>query len=200
MERTGKKDDVYWIQEFRQGDSLAFAYFYKRYYQRLHYFANRLIQDDQESNDIISKCFAKLWEKRSDFNTSENIKAYLYISCRHTCLTYLRDVKNRTAAQELYFDHLNKSENSVLNEVIQAEFLQILDNEINLLPEMCQRVFRLLYFEGKKTDEIAAQLGLSVQTVRNYKTRAIEKLKTSFLKKGITRPFFLAFLLFIDNL
>ena len=63
----------------------------------------------------------------------------------------------------------------------------------------CREVFNLIYFEGKKTDEIAFQLNLSVKTVRNHKARAVDQLKTAFLKKNLSGPFYLAFLLFIDG-
>ncbi len=194
MEPAGKKDEQYWVEQLINGNDKALGYFYN-----LH-FAGRLTQDEPEASDIVAECFIKLWRKHPDFITGENVKAFLYITCKNRCLSFLRDTKRKTAAQQLYFSQLEQNENNVLHQIIEAEFLQILDHEVSLLPEMCRKVFSLLYFEGKKTDEIAAELNLSVQTVRNYKTRAVEKLKTSFLQKGISCTFLIAFLAFIKNL
>jgi RNA polymerase sigma-70 factor (family 1) len=200
MEPKGKEKEQYWIKQLASGNNKAVSYFYDLHYASLVYFANRLIQDEAEATDIVAECFIKLWSKYGDFSTTENIKAFLYIACRNSCLSFLRDIKRRTAAQQLYFSQLEQSENNIAHQIIEAEFLQILDKEVDELPEMCRKVFHLLYFEGKKTDEIAEELNLSVQTVRNYKTRAVEKLKTSFLQKGISGPFFIAFLILIEKL
>ncbi len=200
MELRKKKDDAYWITQLKNGNNNALSYFYDLHYTALVYFAIRLTQDEPQAKDIVSESFVKVWEKHQDFTTIENLKAFLYIRCRNECLNYLRSLKRKTAAQQLYFDQLELSEDSVLHEIIQAEFLQILDEEISLLPQKCREVFKLLYYEGKKTAEIAMQLDISVKTVRSHKGNAVELLKTAFLKKGISRPFYLAFLLFINRL
>ncbi len=104
---TGRRN----LLEAKKG---ALNYFFGQHYQPLVYFAYRLTQNEEEAEDIVADCFAKLWEKREGFQTAENIKAYLYISCRNVCLTYLRDLKRKTAAQQLYFEQLEKSGNSIL--------------------------------------------------------------------------------------
>ncbi|MCD0487791.1 RNA polymerase sigma-70 factor [Pedobacter sp. MC2016-14] len=200
MEPKGKENEQYWLNEFIAGNNQALGYFYKLHYKPICYFATRLTQHEPEAKDIVTDTFVKLWEKHAEFETAANIKSFLYLSVRGACLNYLRDLKKRTAAQQLYFEQIDQNGNSVLHEIIEAEFLKILDREINLLPEKCKEVFTMLYFEGKKTDEIAAELEISVQTVRNHKTRAVELLKSSFLKKGVSGPFFAAFLIIIQKL
>ncbi len=199
MEQLSKKDDVYWIGQLIAGNNKALSYFYGLYYSSLCYFAIRLIQDEAQAKDIVSESFVKVWEKHSDFVTAENIKAFLYIRCRNECLNYLRSLKRRIASQQYYFEQFNLNEDIILHEIIQAEFLEILDEEISLLPQKCGEVFKLLYYEGKKTDEVAQHLGISVKTVRSHKANAIEILKTAFLKKGISEAFYLTFLFLIHR-
>jgi hypothetical protein len=43
------------------------------------------------------------------------------------------------------------------------------------------------------------QLNVSVKTVRNQKARAVELLKTAFLKKGMSAALLLALVLFLDK-
>lgn len=199
MGLTGNQEETYWVTQFIGGNKRALNYFFEIHYQRLCYFALRLTKDEEEAKDIVSNCIIKLWEKHANFQTAENIKAFLYISCRNGCLEYLRNLKRKTLAQQTYFEQLSENEDTILQEIIEAEFLQILNQEIDLLPGRSGEVFKLIYLEGKSTDEIAQTLDLSVQTVRNHKTRAIEMLKTSFLKKGISGTLMLSFLLFIDR-
>lgn len=183
-----------WLELFRKGDDTALSYFFKLHYKALVYFVERLIQDQLEAEDVVADCFVKTWERREDFETAANIKAFLYISCRNASLNYLKHLKVKTAAQQKYFKELEEGEESILAKIIETEVLVILNQEIEQLPQNYRDVFRLLYFDQLKTDEIAAQLGLTVQTVRNYKARAIDLLKASMLKKGISEVMMLAFL------
>lgn len=192
-------DENYWIKELHNGAQSAIAYFFDLHYQPLCFFSNRLIQNEAEAKDIVAHSFVLLWQKSRDFNTVENVKGFLYKACRNDCLNFIRDNKRANVAQQLYINQVQQREESVLQEIIRAEFLQILTHEISFLPERPKDVFNMIYFEGKKIDEIAVELGLSVQTVRNHKTRAIDLLKTSFLKKGISQPLMTAFSFFIER-
>lgn len=188
-----------WVNELSDGNEEALSYFFKKHHHSLCYFAAKLVQDVPQAEDIVAECFVKLWERRDKFGDSEKIKAFLYISCRNRCLKYLRDVKRKTAAQEVYFKQLDQNEEEILYEIIDTEVIDTLAWEIEELPEKCREVFKMIYFEGKKTDEIALALNLSVQTVRNHKTRAIEQLKAQFLKKGLSAALQLALLFFVDR-
>jgi RNA polymerase sigma-70 factor (ECF subfamily) len=199
MTAIGNLSDQQIIVAFNTGDEESLSYFFKLHARSLKYFAEKLILDVAEAEDIVADCFYKMWEKRAEFDTTQNIKAFLFVSCRNACLNYLRGLKRKTAAQEHYFVQLERSQDTILNEIIETEFLQILNAEIDRLPERIREVFKLIYFEGKRTDEIAMQLDVSVKTVRNQKARAVELLKTAFLKKGMSAALLLALVLFLDK-
>jgi len=163
-------------------------------------FGRERIQDKEEAEDIILDCFAKLWNgDHAQVYSLQNIKAFLYISCRNACFNHLKKLKTKTAVQEEYSKQLDYSEESVLNKIIETEVVELLAQEIEHLPEKCREVFKLLYFDHKKPDEIARELGISVKTVSGHKAKAIEILKSSVTKKGISNTLFLALLLFLDN-
>jgi len=192
-------DDAYWLKEFQRGSEQAFNWFFNLHNKSLFYFASRLIQDIPQAEELVSQCFIKLWERQQNFETAENIKAFLYITCRNSCLKHLRDLKRKTADQHLYLSQLEESEETVLYEIIDTEIISILAREIEDLPDRCREIFSLLYFEQKKTAEVALLLNINVQTVRNQKTRAIELLKTKLIKKGLSGMHLLAFLLFVNG-
>lgn len=194
QENTGKRLDA-----FHDGDDQSLAYFFDKYSKSLIFFASRLVRDDAEADDIVTDCFVKVWEKRATFETEEHIKAFLYLSCRNACLDHLKHLKVRSNVQVDYLNSLEKEEDTILYQIITTEVLDILYREIELLPENYRSVFKLIYFEHLKTDEIAAQMDISVQTVRNYKARAVELLKKSMLKNGLSGTLTLAFLLFMDG-
>lgn len=199
MTELEDKSENRWTDHLRQGEQTALTFFFKKHHQSLYYLASGLIQDTAQAEDIVADCFIKLWERRDRFADAEKIKAFLFISCRNSCLNHLRDKKRKTAAQALYLKQLEINSEELLYEVIDTEIIDLLAREIEELPEKCREVFKLLYLEGKKTDEVARELQLNVQTVRNHKTRAIELLKAQFLKKGLSAALQLAVLLYLDR-
>ena len=196
MGSAGIRDEAYWIKALSNGEDAAMVYLIKQYHKSLRYFAYRMVQDADEAEDLVSDCFLKLWERRAEFKTEQNIKAFLYISCRNACLNYLQHLKVKSHVQQNHLNQLNQTEDNLLQEIIKTEVLDFLVKEIENLPEKYRQVFKLLYFDGKKTDEIAIQLNLSVKTVRNYKAIAVDLLKTTMLKKGLSGSlsFFLIFI------
>ena len=193
------RQEIAWMDEFHKGNESSLAYFFKEHHRSLCYFATKIVNDELQAEDIVADCFIKLWDRRESFETPEKVKAFLYIACRNNCLNYLRDQKRRTAAQELYFQQLDQDSEEFLYEIIDTEIVDILAREIESLPGKCREVFKLIYLEGKNTDEIAGVLGLNVQTVRNHKTRAIELLRAQFLRKGLTATVQLFLLMFLDK-
>jgi RNA polymerase sigma-70 factor (family 1) len=191
--------EQYWMEAFRNGEEKALVHFFELHGKSLAYFTGRMLDDKAEADDIVSKCFLKLWQKHEHFNTAQNIKAFLYISCRNACLDYLAALKVRTVAQERYIIHLQNGDETILYDVIQTEVLDMVHKEIEELPDKMKVIFKMLYVEGRSTAEIAAELGLSIQTVRNQKIKAIAVIKNSLVKKGVSNALQLAFLFFIHK-
>jgi len=193
------KQDKQWIEEFQRGNESALAYFFKEHHRSMCYFASKIVKDERQAEDIVADCFIKLWDRRQTFENVDKIKAFLYIACRNNCLNYLRNEKRKTAAQELYLRQMDEDSDEIIYEIIDTEIVDILAREIESLPDKCREVFKLIYLGGKSTEEIAAELNLNVQTVRNHKTRAIELLRAQFLKKGLSATLQLFLLMYVEK-
>jgi len=200
MEVKSNHTEDYWIDAFRKGDQKALGHFVQLFSKPLVYFTTRMLQEKEEAEDIVSKCFLKLWQRHADFKNTNNIKAFLYISCRNSCLDYLASLKVRTSVQENYLYHLKSSGENVEYGIVEAEILNLMNQEIEALPEKMKIIFKLLYIEGKSTLDVATELKLSIQTVRNQKTKAIQMIKKSLVKKGISTALQAAILFFFKNI
>ena len=88
-------------------------------------------------------------------------------------------VKNGEVLSPEAFDELPEEEKKeLINDLnlMQEEIYRELYVAVRELPEKCQKVFGL-HLEGKKNDEIAEILGISVLTVKSHKQNAIHILK-----------------------
>lgn len=166
------------IASLKKGDPDALQTLLKHYYSPLCLFAERLLADSAAAEDIVGESFVKLWNKKSDFENHQNLKAFMYITVRNACLNYLKQAKRDSLSKKQLAYLTGEKEEFVLNEMIRAEVLKEVMDEINNLPEQCRKVLKLGYLEGMKNQEIADLLNISIHTVKNQKARAIQLLKT----------------------
>ena len=174
-----KNPGLHIIAGFQQGNKEAFAAVYNMHYSRLYGFIKKIIEDREEAQDITAETFVKLWKLRANFNTEENIKAFLYITARNACMDYLRYRQRQTVnKQALGYVLLQQQESlPAPNDEIKTAVLQQIHSEIENLPTQCKRIFKMAWLEGKKNAAIAEQLSLTEQTIRNQKARAIKILR-----------------------
>lgn len=174
------------IVSFKNGGPDALQTLLKHFYNPLCLFADRLLADRAAAEDIVGESFIKLWHKRTDFETLQNIKAFMYITVRNACLNYLKRAKRDSLSKKQLAYLTGEKEEFILNEMIRAEVLKEIMHEINNLPEQCGKVLKLGYLEGLKNQEIAALLNISVHTVKNQKARAIQLLKLRLGGRDLT--------------
>ena len=178
------------VEGIKNGDQRAFGQFFQDYWQTLYYFVYRLIRNPTESHAIATDTFSKVWKLRANFDRYSSMRAFLYVTARNSAYDYLRYEANRKKNQELLPGDLDdlastQTDNSpgALNDIIQAELLQAAYKELASLPEQRKRVLTLFFIEDQTTEEVAEQLGISTDLVRNIKAQALKQLRNKMLHK-----------------
>lgn len=162
---------------FKKGDPRALQVIFSQFYSPLCLFADRLLRDRPAAEDIAGESLVKLWNRHTDFENIQNVKAFLYITTRNACLNLLKQMQRESLSKKQYAWLTGDKEEFVLNEMVRVEVLQQVHREIDNLPAQCQKIFKLSYYKGRKNHEIAEMLNISVHTVKNQKARAIQLLK-----------------------
>lgn len=173
-----------YITDFRKGNISAFGHFYNLFYTPLCFFAEQIILDKPAAEDVVADIFIKLWEKREDFNTEENIKAFLYISTKNACRNILKH-KTHVRRYEESAGFPVFDEDLVLDKILFTEVYWSLYNAIEKLPPQCQNVLKMSYLEQMKNQEIADKLNISINTVKTQKARAILLLRKQLGSKHL---------------
>jgi RNA polymerase sigma-70 factor (family 1) len=169
------------IDRLKQADPDAYSTFFNFYYAPLCYFGTQLIKDRPAAEDIVKDTFIKLWQKHRDFESAQNVKAFLYITVRNASLNFLRHMAVReTTQKELRYLGRDREDAVALNAMIKTEVLKEVYYQIEKFPEKRKHIFKLAYLEGMKNEEIATLLDISVSTVKTQKARAILALRIHF--------------------
>ena len=173
-DNIGEEEAVF---AFLKGREEGFDALFHRYYPPLRYLAQDLLGSHAAAEDIVSDSFVKLWERRGRLGTSGSIRAWLYTTVQNACIYVLR----REKLKMLHLAYTKRSgegqERPVLHRLIEAETLHRLHTALKTLPPKCGKVLRMYYLEEKSLQEIAAELNLSLSTVKSQKGRAVELLK-----------------------
>jgi RNA polymerase sigma-70 factor (family 1) len=182
------------IENFSNGDEKALDIIFRRYHAPLLYFAQQLIHNKEEAEDKVLETFGKLWKLHENFDTENNIKAFLYITTRNQCFNYLRSSQRKktilTDPNETFDDHIEARDT-----YLDAEVLRQLYNEIEKLPQRSREILKMLYFEGMTAAQIAVRLDIETDTVYSQKRHAIETLRKHFINKKFTAAVILLMLL-----
>lgn len=150
---------------------------FKENYRPLVFFAFRLTQNYGEAEDAVQDAFVKYWNHRERISDSPAaIKSYLYTSVKNACSNNRRHqvVAARFEAER---EAAVETERDMLDLMLEAETIALVHRAISILPPVCRQVVRLSHFEGKKNEEIAIEMGISVNSVKTHKKRGIKMLR-----------------------
>lgn len=182
-------EDTIITEKLRKGDEGAFRCIYERHYVLLCRFANQMLNDAALSEEIVDDVIFYLWEHRAEIEIVYSIRAYLMRAVRNRCLNELQSLHRR---EELRFssfclpenmellDSVFVEEDHPLGILLEQELEDELSRSIEELPVECRTVFKKSRFEQKKYEEIASELGISVNTVKYHIKNAL-----AFLQKRL---------------
>ena len=165
------------VAGLRNSNEMVFETIFRNFYERLCNYANSMINDMDEAEEIVQNTFLVIWERRESTEIHTSVKSYLYQSVHNNCLNRIKHYKVRRQYSEYYQHHAIQSIDSTSHELIGAELEQQINKAIEALPRQCKTIFKLSRFENLTYAEIASQLKLSVKTVDNHMVRALRILR-----------------------
>lgn len=148
-------------------------------YRPLCLFALHYIPDPDEVEDVVQECFTALWEKLEEGKAIANRRAYLYMTVRNRCLDMLRKKGIETESLKLY-DTYGIIDDDDAQERSQTEAR--LWTAVDALPPKCRQALLLSKRDGLKYEEVAREMGISENTVRNQISKALKLLKEGAVK------------------
>ena len=183
MEGSNSPYNDFFLSQLKAGSESAFEHIFKIDYQRIVGFCEQFIEDKDQSQNIAQEAFVKLWLNRSQLESVNGIHSFLYTAAKTDCLNYLKHQKVINRHRDLQLQakeaELNREilESFDFNQLELMELEKLINQAIEELPEKCRLVFRLSRIEGKKKNEIANELEISVKSVEANITRALKTLK-----------------------
>lgn len=174
-----EKEDSEWVirSRFSESPKAGFELLFHRYHKVLCSHAVRFVYSREVAEDLVSDVFCRFWKTRAYEAVNSSYRYYLFRSVRNEAYNYLK----------LEFQKFEKLDESAYNisglsnqpdYVAQyEEVLRQVENLVESLPPQCRKVFLLSRFEGKKYQEIADELDISVKTVEVHIGKALDLMR-----------------------
>lgn len=179
MTNYSKYPDDELVALLKQNDQAAFTEIYDRYYAPLFTHVNKMVMDEDLSQDILQEVFIWIFEKAISLEISSSLKTYLYTAVRYKVFDAIKHNKVRT---DYVTDIAAYSDDAVYNadeRLRLAELVSIIDKEIELMPPKMKEIFNLSRKRHLSHKEIADLLGVSEHTVRTQIQRALKILRSN---------------------
>ena len=144
-------------------EELVFSAFFKANVKSLRNYLYFKFGNGEKANDITQDSFIKLWENCKNVPL-EKAKSYIYTIANNASLNEIahQKVVLRYAQNNTGNDRTNLNPEYLIEE---EQFRQKLEKAIDKLTEAQRTAFLLHRIEGKKYNEIAVILGISVKAV-----------------------------------
>jgi RNA polymerase sigma factor (sigma-70 family) len=176
-------DDIALLRQYtEQNSEEAFAALVTRHVNKVYSVALRHTQNPHQAEEITQAVFVILARKAPHFGKRVILEGWLYQTARLTAVTFIRsEIRRARREQEAHMQ-------SLLNENESEVWIQIsplLDAAMARLNEADRHAIVLRFIYGKSMKEIGAALGGSESAVKMRVNRALEKLHTIFIRRGI---------------
>ena len=167
------------IFELKTGDAKAYEALFRQLYEPLCRYAFSILQNYEETEDIVQDVFCKLWDQRDKMEIHTSIKSYMYRMVHNSCLNKVKKTQMQSEHHEQMAFGSVLSCNNVEYALSHKELSQQIDLAVAALPERCRQVFFLSRMQQLSYAEIAQELQISPNTVE---TQIVKALKTLRLK------------------
>ncbi|MGN7722383.1 RNA polymerase sigma factor [Chitinophaga sp. 22620] len=176
------QNDMELLERLKQNDTEAFGILFDRYWEGLFLFAWKRLKSKQDAEDVVQQVFMKIWEHRTSRTITYSLQAYLYRSVSYEVIDALKNMTGSPEDLDAVNEHILPVFNDILEKLTADELNELINAEINALPQRMQQVYRLSREEDLSITEIAQKLEISEQTVKNQLTTALSRLRKPIMQ------------------
>ena len=179
MEQTNHSTDTL-LASFQAGNMAAFSQLYNLHINVLFNYGLKLTIDKELLKDCIHDIFVKLYTKKDELGTIDNLRSYLFISLKNKLCDELRRrmYMSDTAVEEVSISTPTDVEDDYMEEEQRKNEFSLVRRMLDQLSPRQREALTLYYIEEKKYEDICEIMNMNYQSVRNLMYRGLTKLRS----------------------
>jgi RNA polymerase sigma factor (sigma-70 family) len=142
----------------------------------------------RDVEDIVQESYLRIWKARAA-HPIQSGKAFLFTVARNVALNLMqrRRISPILPVADLVSLPVIDNEADIPETACSREEIALLADGIETLPARCREIFILRRIQGVPQKEIAARLGISVQTVQVQVQRGVKHCARFLRRRGVKR-------------
>lgn len=178
-------DDIMLLREFAEGDSQeAFAAIVSRYINLVYSTALRQVHDFHLAEEVTQAVFIILAQKAGSLNSRTILSGWLCRTARNASANALTIQRRRQERENQYMEttqsHSDESETELWRRIEP-----LLETAMSQLGPGDHDAVVMRFYERKSFKDVSAALGTSEAGAKMRLSRALEKMRKFFSKRGI---------------
>jgi RNA polymerase sigma-70 factor, ECF subfamily len=171
-----QNNDVELLKAIAGGDESALAEVYDRYRVILFSLLLRILNNRQESEDVLQEVFLQVWRRAADFDETRGRPfTWLVTLTRSRGIDRLRSLAARERVAIAGAREESELVSDAAADAFRSEQRGLVVSALSQLPEEQKGPLMLAYFDGLTQSEIATRLGAPLGTVKT-------RMRTGMLK------------------
>jgi len=177
-------DDMPLLREYAaHGSEAAFAELVSRRIGFVYSAALRQLRDPNLAEEATQAVFILLAQKAGRISARTILTGWLFKTTRFVALAQIRtSAKRRQREQE---PHMQTELQAAVPDPLWEQMSPLLDEALAALGEKDRQALLLRFFENKSLAEVGGVLGAGEDTARKRVSRALDKLRKYFSKRGV---------------
>lgn len=158
-----------------KGDEKALGMVVDRYYTSLCIYSAGITGNPQESEDIVQELLVNMWEKKL-FRNISSLKTYLYIAVRNRSVESVKLSRSYECLESVEAEIIGEMDEDFLGEDYDGRVRDLYESFSRLSPNEYKVLMKIIV-ESCRYRDVADELGVSVNTVKEYMKRAMRKMR-----------------------
>ena len=159
----------------------GFTNIYEHYVEYVFSICHRYLGDVPLSEDITSKIFTSLWERREELCKQtwqeDSWRRYLAKAVKHKVYDHYKSREQSDKYKSTVIRELYPSGNTTEEQIHYGELSQQMSQLIKELPPKCKEVFLMSRDVGLSHREIAERLSISQNAIKKHVNKALQHLR-----------------------
>ena len=176
-EQMEQKDDIYYIEKVKSGQTNYFSYIVENYQDIVFSIALKVLKNREDAEEMAQESFIKAYKSLHTFKGNAKFSTWLYRITYNNCISEVRKRKIHFASTD-EMEIKDETDEMNLDGIPEENRARVIKEAMERLPEEEYTLVLLYYFEDQSIDEICKVTTLSESNAKVKLYRARKKLYT----------------------
>jgi RNA polymerase sigma factor (sigma-70 family) len=163
-------------KDFKSGDLAAYSLIYRKYFFILYNYGLKFCSDKELIKDCIQDLFIKIWNNRENLNDTTSVKYYLFTSLKNKLIDALKSSSQKFKVSDDVMNLDVVDEEDSESELFYFQKERVF-SAMNKLSRHQQKVLEMKFYKNQSNQEIAQELGITIQSVYNSVFKTLRSLR-----------------------